>query len=39
MKQSTWTEEQIIALLRQAETGEQTIAALCRAYGVAENTF
>lgn len=39
MKQSTWTEERIIAVLRQAETGEQTIAALCRAHGIAENTF
>jgi putative transposase len=39
MKQSTWTEERIIAVLRQAETGEQTIAAVCRAHGIAENTF
>lgn len=39
MKQSTGTEDRIIAVLRQAETGEQSIAALCRAHGIAENTF
>ena len=39
MKQSKFTEEQIIAILRQAEQGDATIATVCRAHGVSENTF
>ncbi len=39
MKQSKFTEEQIITILRQAEQGDATIAAVCRAHGVSENTF
>jgi putative transposase len=39
MKASTCTEEQIVQILREAETGEQTIASLCRTHGIAENTF
>lgn len=39
MKTRTWSEEQIIRLLQLAEKGEMTIADLCRAHGVAENTF
>lgn len=39
MKESKFTEEQIIKILRQAATGEQTIAAVCREHAIAENTF
>ena len=39
MKTSQHTAEQIIRILEQAEKGEQTIAALCREHGIAENTF
>ncbi len=39
MKESKFNEEQIIKILRQAATGEQTIAAVCREHAVAENTF
>ncbi|MBC7910155.1 MAG: transposase [Pyrinomonadaceae bacterium] len=39
MKESKFTEEQIIAILRQAATGEQTIGAVCREHSIAENTF
>jgi putative transposase len=39
MKTSQHTAEQIIKLLEQAEKGEQTIAAVCREHGIAENTF
>ena len=39
MKTSQFTVEQIIKILEQAEQGDQTIATLCRAYGIAENTF
>ncbi len=39
MKTSAFTEEQIVQILREAETGEQTIASVCRIHGIAENTF
>ena len=39
MKTNTFTEEQIVQILREAETGEQTIGSVCRAHGIAENTF
>jgi len=39
MKPNHHTAEQIIRILEQAEKGEQPIAAICRAYGIAENTF
>ncbi len=39
MKTSTFTEEQIVQILREAETGEQTIGMVCRAHGISENTF
>jgi putative transposase len=39
MKISRFTEEQIVQILREAATGEQSISSVCRAYGIAENTF
>ena len=39
MKPTQFTVEQIIKILEQAEKGDQSIATLCRAYGIAENTF
>ncbi len=39
MKTTQFTVEQIIKILEQAEQGDQTIATLCRTYGIAENTF
>src|SRR3954454_764645 len=39
MKTSQHTAEQIIRILEQAEKGDQTIAAVCRTHGIAENTF
>ncbi len=39
MKTSTFTEEQIVQILREAETGEQTIGRVCRAHSISENTF
>jgi putative transposase len=39
MKQSKFSEEQIIAILREAEKGQQTIGAVCRAHSISENTF
>ena len=39
MKTQQWSEERIIGLLQQAEKGETTIAELCRAQGISENSF
>jgi putative transposase len=39
MKPNQHTAEQIIKILEQAEKGEQTVAAVCRDHGIAENTF
>jgi putative transposase len=39
MKLNQHTAEQIIKILEQAEKGEQTVAAVCREHGIAENTF
>ncbi len=39
MKTNQHTAEQIIKILDQAATGEQTVAAICREYGIAETTF
>ena len=39
MKTSSHTPEQIIKIIEQAEKGEQSIAAICREHGIAENTF
>ncbi len=39
MKKGQFTDEQIVALLQQAERGEKTILALCRENNISENTF
>jgi putative transposase len=39
MKTSTFTEAQIVQILREADIGEQPISSVCRAHGIAENTF
>jgi len=39
MKARQWSEEQIINLLRQAQSGEMTVTELCRAHGISQNTF
>jgi putative transposase len=39
MKPTQHTAEQIIRILEQAEKGAQTVAAICREHGIAENTF
>jgi len=39
MKPNQHTPEQIIKILDQATKGEQTVAAVCREHGIAENTF
>ena len=39
MKPNQHTAEQIIKILEQTEKGEQTVVAVCREHGIAENTF
>jgi len=39
MKTTIHTPEQIIKIIEQAEKEEQSIAAICREHGIAENTF
>lgn len=37
--QKRLSEEQIVGILREAETGERTISEVCRSHGIAQNTF
>lgn len=39
MKRKLFTPEQVIAVLREAETGKLTVSELCRKYGINEVTF
>ena len=39
MKQGQFSQEQIVALLHQAERGEKSIRDLCREAGITETTF
>src|SRR5438874_11957814 len=38
MKQSKFTDEQILAIVKEGEAGRK-VADLCRAYGIAEQTY
>jgi putative transposase len=39
MKKGQYSQEKIVAILHQAEKGEQTIQAICRGHGLTEATF
>ena len=39
MKQGTFTDEQIVAVLAEAEKGDKTITALCKEKAITEETF
>jgi putative transposase len=39
MKAGQFTDEQIVSLLRQAETGDKTIRDLCRENNITETTY
>lgn len=39
MKKQRFSDEQIVAILREAETGGKSIVELCRAHGMSQPTF
>ena len=39
MKARQFSDEQIVALLQEAEKGEKAVTALCREHGITETTF
>jgi putative transposase len=39
MKATQMTDEQIVAILQEAQKGEKTIGALCKEKGISEQTF
>ena len=39
MKRGQFSQEKIVAILHQAEKGEQTIQTICKEHGVTETTF
>lgn len=39
MQKNQFTDAQIVAILQQAEKGDQTIAQVCRQHNVSENSF
>jgi len=39
MRKGQFTNEQIVTLLQEAEKGEQSIAAFCKAQGITETTY
>jgi putative transposase len=39
MKKSRFSEDQIVKILQEAESGKSSVEALCKKHGVAETTF
>jgi putative transposase len=39
MKASQFSDEQIVQILQEAERGEPSIGAICRAHGITETSF
>ena len=39
MKQNQFTDEQIVAILHEAEKGDKPISAVCKEHNVSQNTF
>jgi putative transposase len=39
MKQNQFTDEQIVAILHEAEKGDKTISEICKEHNVSQNTF
>lgn len=39
MQKNQFSDEQIVAILQQAEKGDKTVAEVCRQHNVSENSF
>ena len=39
MKKTRFSEEQIVRILRQAETADRTVAEVCKQHGICEQTW
>ena len=39
MKKKRFSEEKMVSILREADSGEKTIVALCRRHGISDVTF
>lgn len=39
MKQSKYSDEQIVSILQEAASGQKSQAQVCREHGISENTF
>lgn len=39
MKKKRFSEEQIVRMLRQAQAADQTVAQVCKEYGISEQTW
>jgi putative transposase len=39
MKTGQFTDEQIVAILQEAQKGEKTVVALCKEHGISDATF
>ena len=39
MKQGQFTNEQIVAILQEAEKGEKSVSAVCKDKGISDATF
>lgn len=39
MRRKRFSPEQIVAILREASTGQETVEAVCRRHGISDTTF
>jgi putative transposase len=39
MRRKRFSPEQIVAILREASTGQETVEAVCRRHGISDTTY